>query len=308
MTKRDALLAALMVLTAACTSGSDADRGVSAPIRTGGTLRALMVGPAYQDLDPQNEYDPATWEVLRCCLARTLMSYNGKPTDQGGAEVRPDLAATMPSVSDDGLTWTFQIKPGIHYGPPLQDVEVTAGDVVRALERMLSVEPRLAEDGTNSPRVGSFGDYDFYYTGVIEGAEEFRSGTSASISGLSTPDTHTLEIHLLRPAGDLGYRMAMPATAPIPPNPSDAHARFGVATGHPRDYGRYLVSTGPYMFEGSGSLDFARPPDEQQPARGYTPGRLGDAGSEPFLGSDGRRPSFRLCRPDRDPCPDFRLC
>ncbi len=92
------------------------------------------------------------------------------------------------------------------------------------------------------------------------------------ISGLETPDPHTLVVHLTRPAGDLPYRFAMPFTAPIPPSPSDPSAPFGVATGHEGGYGRFLVSSGPYMIEGSQNLDFSRPPKEQEPVSGYVPG------------------------------------
>jgi ABC-type oligopeptide transport system substrate-binding subunit len=55
---------------------------------------------------------------MRCCLLRTLLSYQGAPTSQGGATLRPDLAASMPTVSDDGLTWTFRIRQGLQYAPP----------------------------------------------------------------------------------------------------------------------------------------------------------------------------------------------
>ena len=58
-------------------------------------------------------------------------------------------------------------------------------------------------------------------------------------------------VKLTEPAGDLPWRFAMPATAPIPPNPSDPKAVLGVAEGHTTNYGRFLVGTGPYMFEGS---------------------------------------------------------
>jgi peptide/nickel transport system substrate-binding protein len=56
----------------------------------------------------------------------------------------------------------------------------------------------------------------------------------------------------------------MPATAPIPE---------GAAEGHDEDYGRYLVANGPYMFEGSETLDPSLPPDEQPTLPGYDPGR-----------------------------------
>jgi peptide/nickel transport system substrate-binding protein len=67
--------------------------------------------------------------------------------------------------------------------------------------------------------------------------------------------------------------MAMPSAAPIPPNPSDPKARLGVAEGHDPNYGRYMVASGPYMFEGSEELDFSVPAGEQDPVSGYQPGR-----------------------------------
>ena len=37
---------------------------------------------------------------------------NGKPTAEGGAELRPDLAVSCRRRAD-GLTWTFRLKPGL---------------------------------------------------------------------------------------------------------------------------------------------------------------------------------------------------
>ena len=34
---------------------------------------------------------------------------------------------------------------------------------------------------------------------------------------MTAVDDHTLQIELTEPTGDLGYRFAMPASAPIPP-------------------------------------------------------------------------------------------
>ena len=49
--------------------------------------------------------------------------------------------------------------------------------------------------------------------------------------------------------------------------------RMGVAEGHDRNYGRFLVATGPYMFEGSETMDFSADPKDQTEAPGYVPGR-----------------------------------
>ncbi len=50
-----------------------------------------------------------------------------------------------------------------------------------------------------------------YFTEVIAGASEFSQGKTSAISGLETPDDHTLVIHLVKPTGDLGSRLALPA-------------------------------------------------------------------------------------------------
>ncbi len=164
----------------------------------------------------------------------------------------------MPENSADGLVWTFHLQQGIHYAPPMQDVEITMPDIVRALIR--EATPEVAAG------------YGFYYS-AIEGFDDYSSGDADSISGLVAPDDYTLEVHLSEPAGDLPFRFALPATAPIPPSPADPNATLGVATGHDDDYGRFLVASGPYMFEGSEALDFSVPADQQTAVAGYVPNK-----------------------------------
>jgi peptide/nickel transport system substrate-binding protein len=247
----------------------------------GGTLRAaspdidLYVYPVKLPssfdyfLDPQRLNDASSWELFRCCLLRTLLSYNGRTTSEGGIEPRPDLAAEMPDVSPDGLTWTFRLKEGIRYAPPLAATEVTAADFIRALERTLRPSPKSV-----AKRIGTeLGVYSHYYLDVIAGAKEFADGQADTISGLEAPDDRTLLVHLTRPTGDLGYRFTLAATAPIPPHPRNPATRLGVAAGHDDGYGRFLVSTGPYMLEGSEKVDFTAPPTQRQPASGYVRGK-----------------------------------
>ncbi|HET9671769.1 MAG TPA: ABC transporter substrate-binding protein, partial [Actinomycetota bacterium] len=255
-------MAILGVVAAAC--GGDADEP---PGQTdtetpdagleGGTLRMAQLADVTAAFDPQKEYYSVTWEYYRCCLLRTLMSYEGVPTDEGGADIFPDLAASEPTESEDGLTWTFSLKQGVMYAPPKDDTEITAGDFIRALEREANPKANV-------------GGYSFYYS-VIDGFDEFGAGDADTISGLNAPDDYTLEVTTTSPLGDLGYRFAMGAAAPIPPD--DEGERMGVAEGHDRNYGRFLVASGPYMFEGSESMDFSVDPKEQEEAPGYVPGR-----------------------------------
>ncbi len=264
-------LLVLALVASACTGTSTPRPSPSRPPSDlGGTLRVLEPGPAAfpislitralnEDFDPQRSYWGTAWELFRCCLLRTLISYDLDPANRGKIVLRPDLAAAPPVVSADGLTWTFHLRSGMHYGPPLQGVSIVTADIVRALERAgdVKIAPVLSASD---------------YFSVVRGFDEYREGKADSISGLETPDDLTLVIHVTRPAGDLPYLLALPGSAPIPPNPDAPRAPFGVATGHHR-YGSFLVSSGPYMLEGSETLDFSAPPSAQVPVEGFVPGR-----------------------------------
>jgi peptide/nickel transport system substrate-binding protein len=258
-------IALVVVLLAGCTSTGPKPKpsGSLAGPHRGGTLRvgypASVIAPLVDTvgLDPQVDYFFDSWELFRCCLLRTLLGHRGRPTRDGGAVLRPDLATAMPEISSDSLTWTFHIRSGLHYAPPLQNVEITAGDFIRALQR--EAQPKIGGQG-----------YSFYYS-IIAGFDDYGAGRAASIAGLEAPDPHTLRVHLSHPAGDLGDLFALAATAPIPPNTADASPPFGVAEGHDGDYGKFLVSSGPYMLDGSPLLDFTKPPQEQVPVAGYVP-------------------------------------
>jgi peptide/nickel transport system substrate-binding protein len=245
----------VLLIATACTGGAgqrDASQQDDAAPR-GGTLRVATseFSAADVDLDPQRAYTGAAWGLFRCCLLRTLYSYSGKPTEEGGTALRPDLAAATPNVSSDGLTWTFRLRPGLRYAPPFEDSPITALDVVRALERTARV---------TSPEVG----YGFYYE-VIRGFQDYASGAADSIVGLETPDERTLVVRLDRLTSDLAHRFSLAATAPIPE---------GAADGHEEDYARFLVASGPYMVEGSDLLDPSASPEQQQPATGFDPPEL----------------------------------
>jgi peptide/nickel transport system substrate-binding protein len=245
----------ILLLATACASQDDQREGPrQADGARGGTLRAAVpdVWATEVDLDPQRAYFSTSWELFRCCLLRTLYSYNGRPTEEGGMELRSDLATGLPEVSADGLTWTFRLREGLHYAPPFDDTQIVALDVVRALER--------------EARTG--GPYAFYYS-VIRGFDDHQAGTADSIAGLETPDDRTLIVRLEQVTSDLAYRFSLAATAPIPE---------GADEGHERDYGRFLVASGPYMVEGSGDLDFSVPPERQEPVAGFAPPTFAEAG------------------------------
>ncbi len=214
--------------------------------------------------DPMSILAPNIGELMRCCLQRTLLSFRGAIVSEGGGILRPDLATSLPTISSDGLTWTFTIRSGIHYAPPLQDLEVTAQDFVRSFTRALT------PPGPEVPFFQIIGGYitDTYLRDEIAGAQAYIDGTADQVSGLEAPDARTFRIHLTRQVGDLGYRVAWNALGPIPPNPARPSDPLGIAQGHDGDFGDFMVSTGPYMFEGSEALDLSAPAEDQVPPVG----------------------------------------
>jgi peptide/nickel transport system substrate-binding protein len=230
------------VALAACTASTPLTSADDRSARAGGTLELTMIaddfepsvaGAHFVTLDPTRETTSMGLGFLRCCLARTLMSYDTRPGRRGA--LVPDLAIAPPAISEDGLRWTFHLRADLRYAPPFADTSIVSGDIVRALLRA-AAQPAEAL-------------YPSYFTPIV-GFQAVRDGDAASISGLETPDEHTIVIHLNQPIGDLGDRLALPTAAPIP---STAAGVLGAATGHDSDYGGYLVSSGPYMYEGSPS-------------------------------------------------------
>src|SRR5215211_3140094 len=233
----------LAALVAACGGGDEQARKTDKAPR-GGTLRVGVIEPPSSTIDPAKiEFDPPLSELQRCCLLRTLVNYRGGTTEEGGSVLRPDLAVTLPKVSEDGLTYTFRLRPGLRYAPPYGDVTIKAQDIVRAIEYALSLK---SPSSTN-------------FILVIEGAQEVLNGRADTVSGLETPDDRTLVVHVAELVGDLAERFSFPITAPIPP---------GADVGD-REIGRVPVSSGPYMLAGSESFDFSRAPTKRRLPSGY---------------------------------------
>jgi peptide/nickel transport system substrate-binding protein len=233
-----ALVAALALGASACgggggggSSGTSNGGTLGGPVKKGGTFRVGAESSFNYTggFDPTGEYLATAFSQYGNLMLRTLMGYNhvaGAP----GNQLIPDLAESEPQVSDDGKTYTFKIRQGVKFGPPVSR-PVTSKDVEYSFERIC--DPKLVAQ------------YGFYYTPIIEGMADCSSGkVKGPISGIETPDDQTIIFHLTQKVGDFLYRLSMPATAPIPPEIGKCFTKAG-------DYGRDVVSTGPYMIEGA---------------------------------------------------------
>lgn len=247
-----AAIAILSVVAVACGGGDSSSPGqtgssssaTEAP--TGGTLTIAHTQDFFNGLDPTQEYYSVSWEFLRCCMARTLMSYKPGTAEEGGADPVPDLAAEAPTVSEDGLTWTFTIKDGVKFGDPLNR-QIVAQDFANALARM------------SDPEVNTE-SYPFYYTD-ISGWADAKGDVP---SGVKAVDDMTLEITLDQPNPDMPYLMGLAGSAPLPTELIDTHYA-GV------ELGQFLVSSGPYQYEGMEGFDLNsdKPPSGMKIEKSY---------------------------------------
>ena len=196
--------------------------------------------------------------------------------DNAAQKFIPGLAKSW-ELAPDGLTWTFELRGGLRYAPPFQDTPITSLDVVHALERTARV---------TSPQLG----YPSYYMS-IRGFEDYASGSADSIAGLETPDDRTLVVRITEATGDLVYRFSLPATAPIPEEVAGCFTESG-------EYGRYAISSGPYMFEGSGELDVTSC-DTMEPIAGFEPERSFVLVRNPDYDEATDSPEMRSNNPDR---------
>ncbi len=195
------------------------------------------------NFDPTGEYLGNAWGLYSNLMLRALVGYKHLPGAAGNVTVG-DLATSAPTPSDNGLTYTYTLRKGVKFGPPVNRA-VTSKDVAYAMNRLAN------------PKGG--GQYSFYYT-VIKGWDAVASGSAKSVSGIVTPNDSTIIFHLTKPAGDFNLRMSMPATAPIPEEVGKCFE------GKPGDYGRDVISSGPYMLQGADKVTAACP---MKPMSGY---------------------------------------
>src|SRR5438128_8519610 len=195
--------------------------------RAGGTYRVGWEEMAFDNMDPIGAY-PDTFALFSNLLVRTLVGYD-HVAGVAGTKLVPDLAVRVPAPTGGGRRYTFRLKRGIRFGPPVNR-EITSSDIRYAFERVAR------------PKNGAVYSLDF---DVIRGFDAYRRGGTRSIAGIVTPNARTIAFDLTRPTGDFLYRLTLPSTAPVPPEVGRCFE------GRPRAYGADLISSGPYMIEGS---------------------------------------------------------
>jgi peptide/nickel transport system substrate-binding protein len=249
MRRRVAVAFAAVLAATALTAGlvSAASAGSEAQSAKGGTYRVGWESTfGWSDsMDPTGEYLANFIAIHTNLLGRNLVGYNHVAGPAGNVPV-PDLATSIPKPTNGLKTYTFKLKRGIRFGPPVNR-EITSTDIKYAIERM------------GRPKNGA--QYAFYFN-VIKGFEAYSKGEGNSVPGIKTPNAKTIVFNLTSPAGDFPNRLGMPAAGPIPQEVAKCFE------GKPGEYGRFVIAAGPYMIEGSDKLDISSC-EAMKPISGY---------------------------------------
>jgi ABC-type transport system substrate-binding protein len=160
----------------------------------------------------------------------------------------PYLAAEMPEVSDDGLSFTFKVRQDakFHNGR-----EVVADDVAYTITRVINPE-------TKSP------GQSFYFT--IKGAEVYANGEADSVEGIEVLDDQTIRFTLTQPDASFLNVIALNFAFIVP---KEEVEKWG------EDFGHNPVGTGPFIFkewQPGQKLVFERNNEYFEPERPYLDG------------------------------------
>src|SRR5712691_529071 len=268
MTRRSQRIAVMAIASlaaaglAACSSSSNSNSnptgGSNKPV-TGGTLRLVAAsGPDHLDTVPA--YYTADY-IMERAYARQLLTYPTVPDptlESAGWKTDttpvPDIATDLPTaanggISSDGLTYTFHIKPGVDWNTnPAR--QVTAADFLREFKTFCNPAP--------GGFVGNLG----YYSSTIKGLTQYCDAETAffanvkkhpitpaniagfqnshSIPGVVAVSPSELQFHLIQPASDFLYMLAMPFTSARP-----VEYESYLPNGLPLD--QHTISDGPYQ-------------------------------------------------------------
>ncbi|EYD73925.1 Dipeptide-binding protein ABC transporter, periplasmic substrate-binding protein component [Rubellimicrobium mesophilum DSM 19309] len=219
--------------------------------REGGSI-TITYKDDVSTLDPAIGYDWQNWSMIKS-IFDGLMDYVPGTTD-----LRPGLAESY-EISEDGLTYTFHLRPGVKFH---NGREMTSEDVVYSLNRVTDPE-------TQSPGAGFFG--------AIEGYDAQIAGEAEGLSGVTAPDPQTVQIKLSRPDATFLHLMALNFSYVVP---REAVEEFGA------DFGRNPVGTGAYKLAEwtlGQRLVFEKNPDYWTPGVPYLDQITFEIGQEPVV-------------------------
>ncbi len=183
-------------------------------------VKALIMGTTDSvetNIDPAEAYDFFGWEIIQATGCGLVQIKEGTPYGAGAKDVMPSLA-TKWSVSNDGLTWTFDLREGVKFS---DGTEFNATHVKYSIDRGMSLA-------------------------VPEGAF-VGIGFSDIIDSVEVASKYQVKFHLKIPFGPFLSLMASPVAYIVNPKYAPFDKTVGYVEGDarascPNDLGPYILT------------------------------------------------------------------
>lgn len=210
------LLLTLGTILAACSGGDNEaggndDEEVNANESGGGGTLIFGRGSDSTSLDPSRTTEGETFKVTKN-IFETIVEF-----EDGGTEIEPGLAHDW-EVSDDGLTYTFELEEGVTFH---DGTDFNAEAVVKNFERWASGDSEMFP----------------YYNTMFGG---FEGDDGHVIESVEADDDYTVTFTLTRPQAPFLKNLAMDMFAISSPEAIEEQGDD--------DYERNPVGTGPFEF------------------------------------------------------------
>ena len=182
-------------MLAACggTSSGSTSAGQNGQLDRTATLNFTM-STTIPGLDPQK-----WWNGAAACGQLVLF----EPllfVDPYTQKLVPQLASALPVVSNNGLTYTFKLRPGVKFSNGLP---LTSADVKYSFERL--VIPSFGSEASS-----------LYTTLAIKGMSDVLNQKAKTLSGITTPDPHTVVFDFDFPDSAFIYLIAQNLAGVVP--------------------------------------------------------------------------------------------
>ena len=192
-------MAAAGLLAVAACGQSGGSTTSSSKLASDQTLK-FAIGDDFGTLDPAQLNAESDSEIAQNV-------FDGLIKFDQNLNIVPDIASSMPTISSDGLTYTFSLR---------KDVTFSNGDKVTSKDVIYSWDRAAAQQGAYSTNLSAIAGFSNLSTKPppVATIEQLlaKNDPSVMMSGLSAPDDYTVVAKLSKPAGWFLSALALEST------------------------------------------------------------------------------------------------
>ena len=196
-------------------SSGSSSPNTSVAAHKGGTF-TILANSSFGVADPAQNYTLQEWQLL-------INTHDGlvqfkRVGGTAGTQIVPDLATSIPTPTDGGKTYTFQLHKGIKF---------SNGQVMKPSDFVTTFERQFTVPGPTS-----------FYAGIVGASACKPSHCDLSKGVVADDSAYTLTIHLVAPDPEFLDKLALPFAYVVPASTSKKLTGNNVPPG-----------TGPYMWQ-----------------------------------------------------------